>query len=119
MSDNVYAKEVTFLDRKLLASNVKWESREAVSQLMSPPMPPNEASNIISKLRDALAKKSGLDFPKMVQPVASKLSGGTRVVIAVNLLRQHFADEIDAASGGGGRGLNPMQSRPRPPGRGV
>lgn len=118
MSTN-YASEIAFINRKLSNNKVKWEALAAKSEIISPSLSEMEAKNIISALKDALGKKSLAVFHKMIFTVSSKLRGGTRVVISINLLREIFANEIDGDIGGGGKGYNPLTNQPKPPGRGV
>lgn len=112
-----FESEKAFLNRKLPTNNVNWEVLPALSQLISPPLAEQEAKNIVSQLKDALGKKCAIVFHKMVFSANSKLRGGMRVVVSVSLLREFFAGEIDGGGGGGGRGLNPLQTNPKP-GRG-
>lgn len=107
-----FQSEIAFLNRKLLTTKVKWEILPALSQIVSPPLPDDQAKNIVAKLKDAFGKKVILDFNKIVFSTPSKLRGGTRVIVIVPLLREHFAGEIDGWSGGGGRGYNPFSTRP-------
>ena len=58
------------------------------------------------------AKTNNVPFVQIMFVVPSKLSGGIRIAISVPKLRQAFSDEIDVASGGGGRGYNPLTTRP-------
>lgn len=112
-----YESEKAFLNRKLPTNNVNWEVLPALSQLISPPLAEPDAKNVVSQLKDALSKKCAIVFHQMVFSASSKLRGGTRVVVSVPLLREYFAGEIDGWTGGGGRGLNPLQTNPKP-GRG-
>jgi len=107
-----YAAEIAFLNRKLLTTKIKWEILPAVSQIVSPPLTDSETKSIISRLKDALGRKASAQFHKMVFSATSKLRGGTRVIILVPLLREIFANEIDPYGGGGGRGYNPLSTRP-------
>jgi|GEM_PF-1779921 len=119
MSNNNYASEIAFINRKLPNNKVKWETLMAKSEIISPPLSDTEAKSIVTALKDALGKKALTTFHKMVFTVSSKLRGGTRVVISVTLLREVFANEIDGDTGGGGKSYNPLTNQPRPPGRGV
>lgn len=115
-----YASEKAFLGRKLPTFNIEWELLPALTQLITPPLAESDARTIINQLRDALGAAAGAKFDKMTFSVNSKLRGGLRVVVSIPLLREFFAGEIDTDVSGGGRGLNPMQTTPRPPGgRGV
>lgn len=117
-----YTAEKNFINRKLLTLKQEWDVLPARSELISAPLAEPEAKNIVNTLKDALGKKKGVlvVFHKMVSTVTSKLRGGTRVIISIPLLREYFAGEIEVDWGGGGRGLNPLQTTPRPPGgRGV
>lgn len=111
--------EIRFLKRKLPTMNIKWELMPAVGQIISASISEDEAKKIISNLRDALLKKAGVNFPKMVFSVASKLRGGMRVVVVMSLLREIFGDEMADDSGGGGKSYNPFSTKPKPPGRGI
>lgn len=108
-----FEKEKIFLNKKLLTSPIEWKELPSLAQVISPSLNNAEIKNIISSLRDSFNKKAAIVFRKMVYSVDSKLNGGTRVVVVIPLLREFFADEIDSASGGGGRGLTPLQTRPR------
>lgn len=114
-----FANEIAFLNRKLFGTKVNWETRPALGQILTPVLPEAEAKNIVSKLRDALGKKAVLEFQKMVTSMASKLQGGSRVIITVSILREVFSDEIDGWGGGGGRGYNPLSTKPGPRGSGA
>ena len=107
-----FEAEIRFLNRKLFMMNIKWEPLVAMSQIVTAAIPDEEARSIVNKLRETLIKKAGVQFPKMVFSMPSKLKGGTRVIIAVSLLRDFFSDEIDGWSGGGGRRYNPLSTRP-------
>jgi len=111
-----FANEIAFLNRKLFGTKVTWEARPALSQIITPALPDAEAKNIVSKLRERLGKKAVVEFQKMVTSSPSKLSGGTRIIIAVPILREIFGDEIDGWGGGGGRRYNPLSTRPGPRG---
>jgi hypothetical protein len=92
----------------------------AKSELISPILTEQEAKNIVAALKDALGKKAVVLFHKIVFTMSSKLRGGMRVVISINLLREVFGGEIDGdTGGGGGKGYNPLTNKPKPPGRGV
>jgi len=113
MDTSTYAAEIAFLNRKLPSANVKWEILAALSQIVSPPLAEGEAQNIVANYKKMLGNKMGIRFNKTIFTVASKLRGGMRIAISVSLLREFFGDEIDGdAGGGGGRGYNPLQTRP-------
>lgn len=117
---STFENEKAFLNRKLVTKTVNWEVLAAMSQLCSPALSEAEAKDIVSTLKDALGKSAALVFQKMIFSVNSKLKGGYRVIASVPLLREYFGDEIEAYSGGGGKGMTPMSTQPRPPGgRGV
>jgi hypothetical protein len=117
---STYENEKAFLNRKLVTKTINWEVIAAVSQLCSPPLAEAEAKEIVATFKDALHRKAAIVFHKMIFTVNSKLRGGIRVIVSIPLLREFFADEIDYPSGGGGKGLTPMATQPRPPGgRGV
>lgn len=119
-TDNAYAAEIAFVNRKLFNNKVKWEALPAKSEIISPPLSESEAKNVVSSLKDAFSKKALVVFNKMVFTVSSKLRGGTRVVVSINLLREFFGGEIDGDFGGGGKSYNPYSNQPKPPGgRGV
>lgn len=120
-SDTIYKAEIDFLNRKLPTANIKWQSLSALSQLASPPLSDAEANNLIAQYKSIMAdaaKQNQVLFNKMVFTVASKLRGGIRVAVSIPLLRQVFGHEIDGVSGGGGRGYNPLTTRPTR-GRGI
>jgi hypothetical protein len=108
----LYANELAFINRKLVNATIKWDTVEAMEQVISQTISEIEAKNLINQLREALLKKAGMLFPKMVFSVHSKLHGGSRIVISIPMLREVFAGEIDFDSSGGGRGLNPLKTRP-------
>ncbi len=119
MTSNNYASEIAFINRKIPNSKVQWETLPAKSELISPSLSEAEAKNIVATLKEAIGKRALVVFNKMIFTVSSKLRGGTRVVISINLLREFFGNEIDSDSGGGGKGYNPFTNQPKPPGRGV
>ncbi len=116
---SIYAAEIRFLNRKLVLSNISWESRPALSQLMSPIMERQEADKLLADLKSVLgAGKVSYLFEKLafVMPVKSQLrnQSGFRVVISVSMLRQLFGGEIDSGWSGGGKGYNPYTNRVNP-----
>ena len=115
MSD-LYRAEIAFLNRRLLTTKINWQVLPAMSQIATPAMSEDKAKLLVSKLKDALLRKAKEKFHTMVFLASSKLQGGTRVIIAVPLLREFFSDEIDGWGGGGGRGYNPLSTRPTKPG---
>jgi len=130
-----YASEINFIKRRIPTTKVDWKALPAVSQIASPSMSSAETQKIVAALKDALEKlmqnkmkllaEQGVGrtaneiFGKMVSSVTSKLSGGSRVIIFVNVLRDVFGGEIDGDFGGGGKSYNPFSNKPKPPGRGV
>lgn len=115
-----FESEIRFLNRKISPAKIKWEPRAVMLQVVSESVSDAQAKKIIDALKDALSKKCAAVFHKMVTSITSKVSKGVRVIIDINLLREYFAGDIDSDGGGGGRGLNPKVSQPRPPGsRGI
>lgn len=117
-----YDAEKAFLSRKIVPATVAWEVIAPLEQISSPPLPDADASNIVSSLKEAFRnnKSAMIEFHTKVLKMNSKLRGGMRVVISVPWLRQNFASEIEADVSGGGRGLNPLSTRPSPRGgRGI
>lgn len=111
MSDT-YKAEIAFLNRTLPTANIKWETLPVLTQLVSPPFSEPEANGFVEKYKDLLGKRVGMRFGKMMFTTTSKLRGGTRIAVSVTLLREVFSREIDGEGGGGGRGLNPLSTRP-------
>lgn len=111
-----FTAEKSFLNRKLPTQKVEWGILPALSQIASPPMAEPDARGIIKQLKDALGQKSGTEFHQMVFTAISKLRGGLRIIISVPLLRKYFSSEIEGDISGGGRGLNPLSTRPSPRG---
>lgn len=114
-----YAAEIAFLNRRLFGTKIQWKPLPALTQIVSNPLPETDAKNLIGKLRDTIGKKALADFTKMVTSVYNKARGGTLVIISVKILREHYSQEIDGWSGGGGHGYNPLSTRPSPKGSGV
>lgn len=113
MDTSTFVSEIAFLNRKLPTAKIKWEVLASLSQIVSPPLAESEAKNTVASYKEILGKKANIRFHKMMFTATSKLRGGMRIVVSVNLLREIFADEIDGDSlGGGGRGYNPLQTRP-------
>lgn len=119
-TEQAYEREIKFLERKLPTANIKWQALSAMEQVVSPPLSDGEANDIVARLKDAFGdrpKQAQMPFIKIITTAASKLRGGTRVIISVPRLRDVFAADIDGHSGGGGgRGYNPMSVRPGPRG---
>lgn len=111
----MYKSEIAFLNRKLPTAKIDWQARPALSQLISPLFPDKEARNFLEQYKQILgepAKRAHIPFIQIMNVVASKLSGGTRVTVVIPKLREAFGQEIDGASGGGGHGYNPLSTRP-------
>lgn len=113
---STYEAEKKFLNKKLVPQEVNWDVLPAVSQLVSPNFSEVDAKGIVSRLKDALYAKCARVFTQLTFTRPSKLSGGSRVVVDIKLLREYFGNEIETSWGGGGRGLNPNQTTPKPPG---
>ncbi len=114
-----YEPVKAFLNKKIVPTQVAWEVIVPLDQVSSPPLSDPEATTIIARLKEAFGhnKAAMIEFHSKILKMSSKLRGGTRVVVSIPWLREHFAAEIETDfSGGGGRGLNPMSTRPSPRG---
>jgi hypothetical protein len=114
-AETEYTAEIAYLKRRLPTANITWQSRSAMAQIISAPLNDKEAHSLVEQYKQVMfhkAKSHNIPFGQIMFVVPSKLNGGIRIAIAVPKLRQAFSDEIDVASGGGGRGYNPLTTRP-------
>jgi hypothetical protein len=102
----IYGPEQAFLARKFPTLGIKWVTRELIEQLISPLLERQEAEFLCQKLIDGLQAKAKQHVHKLVQLVeVDKRTRHSRIVIAVRLLREYFADELtDHGDSGGGGG---------------
>lgn len=97
----MYTDEIAFVERKLVGTKVQWKAIGPLEQIASVNLNKFEALDVVSKLKSQLeekCKKANKLFNNIVSIVKE-----TVVIIKVPALREVFGEEIDTASGGGGR----------------
>jgi hypothetical protein len=108
-----YQSEIAFLNRKLPTEKIKWEVIAAMGQIVTPIIPESDANAIFKNYKNVFGLKAGFSFNKMFMVMPNKLKPGfARLVVVVEVLRDIFGGEIDSGGGGGGRGYNPLSTRP-------
>ena len=108
-----YKTEMSFIGKKIPTITAVWHARPMIEQLISALLPKIEAEKIYTKLTEALKLRAGLRVSQLVKLVCPDPSKGMhRVVIAIPLLRELFADELFGWGGGGGKGNKKVAESP-------
>ncbi len=110
----IYEAERSLLKRKFPALNCLWETRELIEQLISPLLARDEATFMYQKLTEGLRAKAKLHLNSLLHLIeVDKRQNLFRVVIAVRVFRDCFADELTdmGDNGGGGGPKNRITSR--------
>lgn len=109
-TENHFRAEIAFLRRKMPTIHVEWKVLPAVSQVMSQQYKIKaHVDQLREKLYLMLRNKAGNKFDDMCFIASS--ANGFRLVVNIIKLREVFADEIDGWSGGGGRGIRPIDAK--------
>ncbi len=110
----VYAAECSLLNRKFPALNCRWQTRELIEQLISPLLERDEATFMHQKLTDGLRAKAKLQLNDLLHLIeVDKRQNLFRVVIAIRIFRDCFADELTDMSDNGGSGGQKNRVTPR------
>jgi len=106
----MYTDEIAFLERKLVGKKVQWKAIAPLEQIASVGLVRFDALDVVNKLQLALedkCKKANKLFSNIISIAKESV-----VVVKVPALREVFGEEIDTASGGGGR---KFRNRPAEP----
>lgn len=122
MATSNYEAEIAFMKRKLTCYTVEWQAKKPIEQIVSEPLHPATADDILVEYRKSIGgkiTKMKKDFDKILFSVNTPK--GVRLAVRITDLRDVFASEIDDDWSGGGKG-NKSWVTPEPdptPGMGM